>query len=38
MPPWLRKRLIRLARPVAAPVAVWIPVTVGMCLAGVPAG
>jgi hypothetical protein len=34
---WLRKRLIRLARPVAALVAVWIPVTVGMCLAGVPA-
>ncbi len=35
--PWLRKRLIRLARPVAALVAVWIPVTVGMLLAGVPA-
>ena len=35
--PWLRKRLIRLARPVAALAAVWIPVTVGMCLAGVPA-
>jgi hypothetical protein len=35
--PWLHKRLIRLARPVAALVAVWIPVTVGMCLAGVPA-
>ena len=34
---WLRKRLIRLARPVAALVAVWIPVTVGMCLAGVSA-
>ena len=34
---WLRKRLIRLARPVAALVAVWIPATVGMCLAGVPA-
>ena len=34
---WLRKRLIRLARPVAALVAVWIPVTVGMCLAGVQA-
>jgi Acyltransferase family len=32
---WLRQRLIRLARPVAALVAVWIPVTVGMCLAGV---
>jgi fucose 4-O-acetylase-like acetyltransferase len=35
--PWLRKRLIRLARPVAALVAVWIPVTAGMLLAGVPA-
>jgi peptidoglycan/LPS O-acetylase OafA/YrhL len=35
--PWLRKRLTRLARPVAALVAVWIPVTAGMLLAGVPA-
>ena len=35
--PWLRKRLTRLARPVAALVAVWIPVTIGMILAGVPA-
>ena len=35
--PWLRKRLIRLARPVAALVAVWIPVTVGLVLASVPA-
>jgi len=34
---WLRKRMIRLARPVAALVAVWIPVTIGLCLAGVPA-
>jgi len=34
--PWLRKRLVRLARPVAALVAVWIPVTVGLLLAGVP--
>ena len=34
---WLRKRLIRLARPVAALAAVWVPVTLGMCLAGVPA-
>ena len=34
---WLRKRLIRLARPVAALTAVWVPVTLGMCLAGVPA-
>ena len=35
--PWLRKRMIRLARPVAALVAVWIPVTLGMIGAGVPA-
>ena len=35
--PWLRKRMIRLARPVAALAAVWIPVTAGMLLAGVPA-
>jgi hypothetical protein len=35
--PWLRKRMIRLARPVAALAAVWIPVTIGMYLAGVPA-
>ena len=35
--PWLRKRMARLARPVAALAAVWIPVTAGMCLAGVPA-
>jgi acyltransferase-like protein len=34
--PWLRKRMIRLGRPVAALVAVWIPVTIGMLLAGVP--
>jgi hypothetical protein len=33
--PWLRKRMVRLARPVAALVAVWIPVTVGLLLAGV---
>src|SRR5690348_5408792 len=33
---WLRKRLVRLGRPVAALVAVWIPVTIGMLLAGVP--
>jgi len=33
--PWLRKRLIRLARPVAALVAVWIPVTIGLLAAGV---
>ena len=34
---WLRKRLIRLARPVVVLAAVWVPVTLGMCLAGVPA-
>jgi len=34
---WLRRRLVRLARPVAALVAVWVPVTVAMLLAGVPA-
>jgi len=34
---WLCRRLIRLARPVAALVAVWIPVTAGLVLAGVPA-
>jgi peptidoglycan/LPS O-acetylase OafA/YrhL len=34
--PWLRKRLVRLARPVAALVAVWIPVTAGLAAAGVP--
>jgi hypothetical protein len=34
--PWLGKRMARLARPVAALAAVWIPVTVGMYLAGVP--
>ena len=34
---WLGKRLIRLARPVVALAAVWVPVTIGMCLAGVPA-
>jgi hypothetical protein len=36
--PWLRKRMIRLARPIAALAAVWVPATVGMLLAGVPAG
>jgi Acyltransferase family len=35
--PWLRKRMVRLARPIVALVAVWIPVTVGLVLAGVPA-
>src|SRR6204780_3946425 len=33
--PWLRQRMVRLARPVAALAAVWIPVTVGLVLAGV---
>ena len=33
---WLRKRLVRLARPVAVLAAVWVPVTVGLCLAGCP--
>ena len=35
--PWLRKRMVRLARPIAALAAVWVPVTVGLVLAGVPA-
>jgi hypothetical protein len=35
---WLRRRMARLARPVAVLVAVWIPVTAGMLLAGVPGG
>src|SRR6266480_5099004 len=34
---WLRKRMLRLARPIAALAAVWVPVTVGLVLAGVPA-
>jgi peptidoglycan/LPS O-acetylase OafA/YrhL len=33
---WLRKRLTRLARPVVALVAVWVPVTIGLIAAGVP--
>jgi hypothetical protein len=33
---WLGRRLARLARPVAVLAAVWIPVTVCLCLAGVP--
>jgi len=33
--PWLRKRLVRLARPIIALVAVWIPVTVALIAAGV---
>jgi peptidoglycan/LPS O-acetylase OafA/YrhL len=35
--PWLRKRMVRLARPIVALAAVWVPVTAGMWLAGVPA-
>jgi hypothetical protein len=34
--PWLRKRMVRLARPILALVAVWVPVTIGMIAAGVP--
>ena len=34
---WLRKRMVRLARPIAALAAVWVPATVGLVLAGVPA-
>jgi len=33
---WLRKRMIRLARPAAALLAVWTAITAGMWLAGVP--
>jgi hypothetical protein len=33
---WLRRRLARLARPVAVLAAAWVPVTAGLCLAGVP--
>ncbi len=33
--PWLGKRMVRLARPILALLAVWVPVTVGMVLAGV---
>src|SRR3984957_20090496 len=32
---WLRKRMTRLARPIVALVAVWVPVTAGLVLAGV---
>jgi fucose 4-O-acetylase-like acetyltransferase len=34
--PWLRKRMIRLCRPVAVLAAVWVPLTVAMLLGGVP--
>jgi hypothetical protein len=33
---WLRRRLARLARPVAVLAAVWIPLTAGLWLAGMP--
>ncbi|HVT71174.1 MAG TPA: acyltransferase family protein, partial [Trebonia sp.] len=33
---WLRRRLARLARPVAVLAAAWIPLTAGLWLAGVP--
>jgi len=35
---WLRKRMIRLSRPVAVLAAVWVPLTVAMVLGGVPGG
>jgi len=36
--PWLRKRMVRLGRPVAVLAAVWVPLTVAMLLGGVPGG
>ena len=35
---WLRKRMIRLCRPVAVLAAVWVPLTVAMVLGGMPGG
>ena len=35
---WLGQRMARLGRPVAVLAAVWVPVTAGMALAGVPLG
>jgi hypothetical protein len=35
---WLRKRMIRLARPVGVLAAVWVPLTVAMVLGGVAGG
>ena len=35
---WLGQRMARLGRPVAVLAAVWVPVTAGMALAGVPMG
>ena len=35
---WLQKRMARLSRPVAVLAAVWVPLTVGMVLGGVPGG
>jgi len=34
---WLRRRLTRLSRPVAALAAVWAPLTIGLVLGGIPA-
>ena len=34
--PWVRGRLVRLSRPVAMLVAVWVPLGTGLWLAGVP--
>ncbi len=35
---WLRRRLSRLSRPVAVLVAIWVPITVAMIMAGVRPG
>ncbi|HTT49895.1 MAG TPA: acyltransferase [Streptosporangiaceae bacterium] len=35
---WLKKRMVRLCRPVAVLAAVWVPLTVGLVLGGVPGG
>jgi peptidoglycan/LPS O-acetylase OafA/YrhL len=34
--PWLRKRLVRLTRPVAVFVAVWVPLAIALSLGGMP--
>jgi hypothetical protein len=34
--PWLRQRVVRLSRPVAMLTAVWVPLGIGLWLAGVP--
>src|SRR5215475_9138670 len=33
---WLRKRLARLSRPVAALAAVWVPLAIGLSIGGIP--